>query len=165
MPARAAARVEQAAKKSRTETPLPPDHRTATPSSVHNSTPAPEDIQEPARPPPPPLPTSIQPGRPLPTIEDPQPEDLPNKEYQTIQERYGASIHHCHRGTPVSHASRSPSRLYMLTVRFAVVSWPSHFHDRAKDGSARFCLRNTGRSRQRRKVSCRKMRRTLRKRV
>ncbi|ROW14176.1 hypothetical protein VPNG_04280 [Cytospora leucostoma] len=86
MPARAAARVEQAAKKSRTETPLPPDHRTATPSSVHNSTPSPEDIQEPARPPPPPLPTSIQPGKPLPTIEDPQPEDLPNKDYQTIQE-------------------------------------------------------------------------------
>jgi hypothetical protein len=94
MPARAAARVEQAAKKSRTETPLPPDHRDATPSSAVNSTPAPEDItqepKEPQKPPPPPLPTSIQPGRPLPTIEDPQPEDLPNKDYQTLHERYGA---------------------------------------------------------------------------
>lgn len=94
MPARAASRVEQSAKKSRTETPHPPDHRDATPASAVNSTPAPEDIQEPKepqKPPPPPLPTSIQPGKPLPTIEDPQPEDLPNKDYQTLHERYDVS--------------------------------------------------------------------------
>ncbi|KUI58372.1 hypothetical protein VP1G_05658 [Cytospora mali] len=86
MPARAAARVEQAAKKSRTETPLPPEHRSATPSSALNSTSAPEEVLEPQKPPPPPLPTSIQPGKPLPTIEDPQPDDLPNKDFQTIHE-------------------------------------------------------------------------------
>ncbi|KUI70425.1 hypothetical protein VM1G_05875 [Cytospora mali] len=86
MPARAAARVEQAAKKSRTETPLPPEHRSATPSSALNGTPAPEEVLEPQKPPPPPLPTSIQPGKPLPTIEDPQPDDLPNKDFQTIHE-------------------------------------------------------------------------------
>ena len=34
------------------------------------------------------LPKSIQPGKPLPTVEKLQTEDLPVKEYQTIQERY-----------------------------------------------------------------------------
>lgn len=86
LPARAAARVEQAAKKGRTAT--PPDHRSATPSSAINSTPVPEEEEEPQKPPPPPLPTSIQPGKPLPTVEDAQPEDLPTKDYQSVQERY-----------------------------------------------------------------------------
>lgn len=92
MPARAAAaRVEQVAKKGRTAT--PPDHqhyhRSATPSSALNGTPAPEENEEPQKPAAPPLPTSIQPGKPLPTVEDPQPEDLPPKDYQSLQERYG----------------------------------------------------------------------------
>lgn len=86
LPARAAARVEQAAKKGRTST--PPDHRPATPSSAVNSTPAPDDEDAPKNPPPPPLPTSIQPGKPLPTIENAQPEDLPSKDFQSLQERY-----------------------------------------------------------------------------
>lgn len=87
LPARAAARVEQAAKKGRTAT--PPDHRSATPSSAVNSTPAPdEDEDAHQNPPPPPLPTSIQPGKPLPTVENAQPEDLPAKEFQSFHERY-----------------------------------------------------------------------------
>ncbi|CAN8101028.1 unnamed protein product [Discula destructiva] len=97
LPARAAARIEQAAKKGRTST--PGAHRSATPSSALNGTPVPEDSLEqqqpqlqpqlqlqPPQPPPPPLPTSIQPGKPLPTVEDGQPEDLSLKDYQSIQE-------------------------------------------------------------------------------
>lgn len=86
LPARAAARVEQAAKKGRTAT--PPDHRSATPASAVNSTPAPDDDQDPQNPPPPPLPTSIHPGKPLPTVENAQPDDLPSKDFQSLQERY-----------------------------------------------------------------------------
>jgi hypothetical protein len=33
------------------------------------------------------LPTSIQAGKPLPTVEVPQPEDLPAKDYQLVSER------------------------------------------------------------------------------
>lgn len=92
LPARAAARIEQAAKKGRTST--PDDYRSATPSSALNGTPVPEEFAEPPyqQPAPPPLPTSIQPGKPLPTVEEPQPEDLSLKDYQTIQERYGTKI-------------------------------------------------------------------------
>lgn len=75
LPARAAARNEHASKR-RTMT---PEKRTPT------VTPAPEvvTIDESRQ-----LPKSIQPGKPLPTVEKLQPEDLPVKEYQTIQERY-----------------------------------------------------------------------------
>ncbi|PSR74654.1 hypothetical protein BD289DRAFT_487362 [Coniella lustricola] len=88
MPARAAARIEQAAKKGRTAT--PPDHRAAALASAANSTPDPQPavdghvLAQPAQPPP--LPTAIQPGKPLPTVENAQPEDLPIKDYQSFQE-------------------------------------------------------------------------------
>jgi hypothetical protein len=81
LPARAAARVEHVAKK-RTVTP-PEQPRSVTPA------PAP-----PVEEPPAPLPKSIQSGKPLPTVEDAQPEDLPTKEYQSLQERYN-SIYLC----------------------------------------------------------------------
>lgn len=100
MPARAAARVEQAAKKGRTSTPDDHLHRSATPSSAHNgsSTPVPgnasaaEDADAPLNQKPTllPLPTAIQPGKPLPTVEDAQPDDLPVSQYQSIQERYNS---------------------------------------------------------------------------
>ncbi|KAL0934834.1 uncharacterized protein CTRU02_209425 [Colletotrichum truncatum] len=73
LPARAAARVEHIAKK---RTVTPPEHRSLTP--------VPAPVEEP--PPPPSLPKSVQPGKPLPTVEDPQPDDLPAKEYQSFQE-------------------------------------------------------------------------------
>lgn len=93
MPARAAARVEQAAKKSRTST--PPDLLPATPSSALNTTPAPDPVDEPQKPPPPPLPTSIHPGKPLPTIEGAaQSATPPQKDYQSIQERYRVAARH-----------------------------------------------------------------------
>ncbi|KAK2596833.1 hypothetical protein N8I77_012724 [Diaporthe amygdali] len=85
VPARAAARVEQAAKKSRTST--PPDVLSATPTAALNTTPAPDSVDEPQKPPPPPLPTSIHPGKPLPTIEGAaQSETPPQRDYQSIQE-------------------------------------------------------------------------------
>ncbi|POR32401.1 Uncharacterized protein TPAR_07395 [Tolypocladium paradoxum] len=77
LPPRAAARVEQAAKR-----------RNVTPRE-QSSTPAPaEPVREPTPPPPPPppLPTSIQVGKPLPMVEDAQPGDLSAKEYQSISE-------------------------------------------------------------------------------
>lgn len=89
MPARAAARVEQAAKKGRTAT--PPDHRAAALASASKSTPDPQQLDDddtqPQPPQQPPLPTAIQPGKPLPTVENAQPEDLPTKDYQSFQER------------------------------------------------------------------------------
>ncbi|KAH8744895.1 hypothetical protein F5883DRAFT_439407 [Diaporthe sp. PMI_573] len=82
VPARAAARVEQAAKKSRTST--PPDLLPDTPSSAPNT---PDPVDEPQKPPPPPLPTSIHPGKPLPTIEGAaQSATPPQKDFQSIQE-------------------------------------------------------------------------------
>lgn len=78
MPARAAARVEQASKK---RTATPPDNRSATPVAA-----PPPPSEEPAAPPPQPLPKSVQQGEPLPVVDEPQPDSLPNKEYQTIQE-------------------------------------------------------------------------------
>ncbi|XP_044719694.1 uncharacterized protein HRG_06283 [Hirsutella rhossiliensis] len=76
LPARAAARVEQAAKKRHVA------------SRDHSSTPTPaQPVREPTPPPPPPsLPTSIQVGKPLPTVEDAQSGDLSVKEYQSISE-------------------------------------------------------------------------------
>lgn len=72
LPARAA-RVEAVSKK-RTST--PPEQRLQTPT--------------PPAPPPPveeTLPRSIAPGKPLPTVEDPQPDNLPASQYQTVTER------------------------------------------------------------------------------
>jgi hypothetical protein len=76
LPARAAARAEQSSKR-----------RTATPPEL---TPAPlehQDTPVEETPPPPLLPKSVQAGKPLPTVETPQPEDLPIKDFQTVQER------------------------------------------------------------------------------
>ncbi|KJZ78155.1 hypothetical protein HIM_02193 [Hirsutella minnesotensis 3608] len=80
LPARAAARVEQAAKKRHV--------------ASRERSPSPAPVQpvkkEPTPPPPPPprpsLPTSIQVGKPLPTIENAQPEDLSTKEFQSVSE-------------------------------------------------------------------------------
>ncbi|KAH8682745.1 hypothetical protein BX600DRAFT_430606 [Xylariales sp. PMI_506] len=78
-PPRGVARVEQVAKR-RTTT---PPERSSTPASVAPPAPepAPEPVVEEA-----PLPRSVQAGQPLPTVEKPQPDDLPSKEYQSIQE-------------------------------------------------------------------------------
>lgn len=78
LPARAAARVEQLSKR---RTLTPPERRSATPAPAIEleSTPVQEARQ--------PLPKSIQAGKPLPTVEDAQPSDLPDKEYQSIAER------------------------------------------------------------------------------
>ncbi|KAL1844539.1 hypothetical protein VTK73DRAFT_2343 [Phialemonium thermophilum] len=79
LPARAAARADQLAKR---RTMTPPERR-------HSSTPAPDPEPAPAAqepPPPPPLPRSIQPGKPLPVVDEAQPSDLPDKEYQSIAE-------------------------------------------------------------------------------
>ncbi|KAL2151212.1 hypothetical protein VTH82DRAFT_6310 [Thermothelomyces myriococcoides] len=76
LPARAAARAEQAAKK-----------RTATPPR-RSSTPAPtvEPEPTPVNDAPPSLPKSVTAGKPLPTVDSPQPDDLPTSEYQTVTE-------------------------------------------------------------------------------
>ncbi|KAK3317819.1 hypothetical protein B0T19DRAFT_298726 [Cercophora scortea] len=80
LPARAAARVEQIAKKRNL---TPPQRRSETPASA----PAlPEPEPTPVQEPPPPLPKSITTGKPLPTVETPQPDDLSNKDYQSTQE-------------------------------------------------------------------------------
>ncbi|KAK0713976.1 hypothetical protein B0T26DRAFT_381773 [Lasiosphaeria miniovina] len=79
LPARAAARVEQASKK-RTMT---PPQRSLTPASVPEPEPEPEP--SPAADPPP-LPKSITAGKPLPAVETPQPDDLSAKEWQSISE-------------------------------------------------------------------------------
>ncbi|KAH8718840.1 SWR1-complex protein 3 [Beauveria bassiana] len=81
LPARAAARAEQLAKRrnastrDRTKTPTPPP-------------PPPEPIVEPSPPTPPrpPLPTSVESGKPLPTIEVAQSHDLSPEEFQSISE-------------------------------------------------------------------------------
>ncbi|KAK4236657.1 hypothetical protein C8A03DRAFT_35419 [Achaetomium macrosporum] len=76
LPARAAARAEQAAKR-RTMT---PPQRSATPAPAPQPDPVPvEEI-------PPPLPKSISAGKPLPTVDSPQPDDLSSSEYQTVTE-------------------------------------------------------------------------------
>lgn len=101
LPARAAARVEQVSKKGRTAT--PPEHRSATPIAA--PTPVPEEEEQPQKPPPPPLPKSVQPGKPLPTVEDAQPEDLPVKDYQSIQERCEMSLNTCLRAQTYSKSA------------------------------------------------------------
>ncbi|KAK3305659.1 uncharacterized protein B0T15DRAFT_434734 [Chaetomium strumarium] len=76
LPARAAARAEQAAKR-RTMT---PPQRSTTPAA------APEPEPTPAEDLPPQLPKSISAGKPLPTVDSPQPDDLSSSEYQTVTE-------------------------------------------------------------------------------
>ncbi|KAI1282890.1 hypothetical protein F5Y07DRAFT_200338 [Xylaria sp. FL0933] len=88
LPARAAARVEHVSKKRNS---TPPDVSAAsTPSSALTSPQPAEPVAQEQQPPPPPtsapLPKSLQPGQPLPTVEKPQPDDLPAKEFQSIQE-------------------------------------------------------------------------------
>jgi hypothetical protein len=75
LPPRAAARVEQAAKKRN----VTPQERSVTPAT-------PQPVKEPSPPPPPPLPKSVQPGKPLPTVEEAQPDGLSAKEYQSVSE-------------------------------------------------------------------------------
>ncbi|KAL2133814.1 hypothetical protein VTI74DRAFT_1620 [Chaetomium olivicolor] len=76
LPARAAARAEQAAKR-RTMT---PPQRSATPAPVPEPEPTPvEDA-------PTPLPKSITSGKPLPTVDSSQPDDLPMSDYQSVTE-------------------------------------------------------------------------------
>ncbi|KAI0452652.1 hypothetical protein F5B21DRAFT_515886 [Xylaria acuta] len=89
LPARAAARVEHVSKKRNS---TPPDVATAsTPSST---LPSPQPAESVPQEQPPPssssasatLPKSLQAGHPLPTVEKPQPDDLPQKEFQSVQE-------------------------------------------------------------------------------
>ncbi|KAI1827137.1 hypothetical protein F4861DRAFT_536321 [Xylaria intraflava] len=83
LPARAAARVEHVSKKRNT---TPPDVLpTSAPLSAATSPqPVAESITQ--DPHPVALPKSLQPGQPLPTVEKPQPDELPHKEFQSIQE-------------------------------------------------------------------------------
>ncbi|KAF4337813.1 hypothetical protein FBEOM_8302 [Fusarium beomiforme] len=81
LPARAAARGENVAKKRN----VTPRERSATPAAPPPA-PEPESAPEPEEPPPPPLPKSIQAGKPLPTVEVAQPEELSSKEYQSVGE-------------------------------------------------------------------------------
>lgn len=72
LPARAA-RVEGVNKKRTSTT---PEQRTQTPAA-----PTPPPIIEET------LPRTLLPGKPLPTLNEPQPEDLSSKEYQSVSER------------------------------------------------------------------------------
>ncbi|KAJ5041747.1 uncharacterized protein L3040_005316 [Drepanopeziza brunnea f. sp. 'multigermtubi'] len=81
LPARAA-RVEAVSKK-RTST--PPEQRLQTPTP-----PAPPPVVEET------LPRSIAAGKPLPTVEEPQPENLPASQYQTVTES-GVLVESLHR--------------------------------------------------------------------
>ncbi|KAI1358354.1 hypothetical protein F5Y08DRAFT_120034 [Xylaria arbuscula] len=92
LPARAAARVEHVSKKRNS---TPPDASTTSTPSPALASPQPAEVvaQDPQLPTATtttstssPLPKSLQPGHPLPTVEKPQPDDLPNKEFQSIQE-------------------------------------------------------------------------------
>lgn len=138
LPPRAAARVEQSAKKRA----VTPSEASPTPSSTPAPAPASVASQKtPAPPEPPvreetPLPKSIQAGNPLPTVENAQPEDLSSKEYQSVQERYGRS--------EFSSQLLWPS--IVLTGEI-VVCLPSLFPDRVRSGLTRASSRNTGRNR------------------
>lgn len=133
LPARAAARVEQMAKR-RTKT---PERRSETPAPPAASDPEPTSTPAPVQERRPPLPTSIQAGKPLPTVEDPQPEDLPAKDYQLVSERY------------VFNATRYPGKPWLAVLASAnlqltVVCYPSHSTDLAENGSARAYSRSSG---------------------
>ncbi|KAK0735997.1 hypothetical protein B0T21DRAFT_411207 [Apiosordaria backusii] len=82
LPARAAARVEQAAKRRNTDSTPKSVSKSATPTPA----PAPEPEPTPVEDVPTPLPKSISAGKPLPTVDSPQPHDLSNKDYQTATE-------------------------------------------------------------------------------
>ncbi|KAK0649038.1 hypothetical protein B0T16DRAFT_324224 [Cercophora newfieldiana] len=84
LPARAAARVEQANKKrmGRTGAAASTPRKSPTPEAA----PAPEPEPVPVEEAPPPLPKSITAGQPLPTVDSPQPEDISGKEYQSVSE-------------------------------------------------------------------------------
>lgn len=87
LPPRAAARSEQAAKRRQTDTP-PTSRKSSTPAPAPPKEPEPEPAVE--EPPKQTLPSSVTAGKPLPTVEEPQPEDLSTKDYQTLQERCAA---------------------------------------------------------------------------
>ncbi|KAI1771255.1 hypothetical protein F4818DRAFT_217412 [Hypoxylon cercidicola] len=80
LPARAAARVDHASKK-RASTSTPPE-RSLTPGPAQAPTPGPAETGPEETP----LPKSIQAGNPLPTVEQPQPDDLSARDFQSIQE-------------------------------------------------------------------------------
>jgi hypothetical protein len=75
LPARAA-RTENVSKK---RTLTPPDQRTQTPTPAESPAP-PVVVEEP-------LPKKIEASKPLPTVSEPQPENLPPKEFQSVAER------------------------------------------------------------------------------
>lgn len=79
LPARAAARGEQAAKKRN----ITPRDRSETPAAP----PPPAPVSKPEEPPPPPLPSSIETGKPLPTVEVAQSTEVLSKDYQTVGDR------------------------------------------------------------------------------
>ncbi|KAJ8119162.1 hypothetical protein ONZ43_g3846 [Nemania bipapillata] len=85
LPARAAARVEQVSKK-RNSTPPDPSTTSTPPSALTSPQRAESVAQEPPPPVSTPLPKSLLPGQPLPTVEKPQPDDLSQKEFQSVQE-------------------------------------------------------------------------------
>lgn len=138
LPARAAARVDQLSKR---RTLTPPERRSATPAPPleRESTPA-QEVK-------PPLPKSIQAGKPLPTVEDAQPSDLPDREYQSIAERLGST-------------SSSPNLYPSLTLAL-VVSYPIPSHGHEANGSAKAFSRNIGRSRRNARASSLRNRITL----
>ncbi|KAK4445533.1 hypothetical protein QBC34DRAFT_162877 [Podospora aff. communis PSN243] len=84
LPARAAARVEQASKKrmSRSSAVTSTPQKSPTPETAPEPEPEPAAVEEV----PPPLPKSIAAGKPLPTVDSPQPEDLSAKDYQSVSE-------------------------------------------------------------------------------
>ncbi|KAI0203480.1 hypothetical protein F4808DRAFT_21175 [Astrocystis sublimbata] len=90
LPARAAARGEHVSKKRSSMT---PDIATASTPSPTETSPQPADASAQEQPPSlsasaafAALPKSLQPGHALPTVEKPQPDDLPIKDYQSVQE-------------------------------------------------------------------------------
>jgi len=89
LPARAAARIESASKKQNSSSTSPETSATPAPppesTEPANDTPSPSTAAATAAAS---LPTSVQPGQPLPTVERPQPDDLPLKDFQSVQERY-----------------------------------------------------------------------------
>ncbi|KAK1752969.1 hypothetical protein QBC47DRAFT_415702 [Echria macrotheca] len=85
LPARAAARGELPSKKRMTR----PSTAAQASSLRKSETPVPdrsEPESTPVEEPPPSLPQSIVPGKPLPTVDAPQPDDLPPKDYQSVSE-------------------------------------------------------------------------------
>ncbi|ATY61368.1 hypothetical protein A9K55_007377 [Cordyceps militaris] len=82
LPARAAARAEQLAKRRNPSA----RHRTKTPTPPPRPPPEPIVEEPPPTPPPPPLPTSVEHGKPLPTIEVAQSHNLSPEDYQSISE-------------------------------------------------------------------------------